>query len=126
MILKYKIVEVYPEQHSIVVRFYTDLITEDSLAVQKDEAGKVLRGRTDFNLDLPFPAPVGQELDLFISARAPISWLKTQESVLNPLADTSLSDIVAMIGVEKDALAAPAAPTAASTTTQIAVNTIVI
>lgn len=101
MILKYKIIEVHPEQHSIVVRFYTDLVTEDSLSIQKDESGKILRGRTDFNIDLPIPAPTGQELDLFISSRAPRAWLETQESVLDPLVDTTLQDMLNLIGVEK-------------------------
>jgi len=99
MNLKYKIIEVYPEQHSIVVRFYTDIITEEMMAVDVLD-GVIRRGRTDFNLDLPFPAPTGDALAEFIVSRAPKDWLATQEAVLNPVLDTSLSSIVGLVGQE--------------------------
>ena len=104
MNLKYKIVEVHPQQHSIVVRFYTDRITERMIAVQTDLAtNTVLRARTDYNIDLPVPAPVGTALDAFILSRAPREWLATQEAVLDPEVDTSLSALQSLVGVEKSA-----------------------
>ena len=104
MNLKYKIVEVHPQQHSIVVRFYTDRITERMLAVQTDSAtDTVLRARTDYSIDLPVPAPDGTALDALIISRAPREWLATQEAVLNPEVDTSLSALQSLVGVEKAA-----------------------
>lgn len=99
MNLKYKIIEVYPEQHSIVVRFYTDIITEGMLAVDVLD-GVIRRGRTDFNIDLPFPAPTGNALAELIISRAPSDWLATQEAVLNPVLDTSLSSVAGLVGQE--------------------------
>lgn len=99
MNLKYKIIEVYPEQHSIVVRFYTDVITESMLAVDVLD-GVIRRCRTDFNIDLPFPAPTGDALAELIVSKAPKEWLATQEAVLNPVLDTSLSSVANLVGQE--------------------------
>jgi len=99
--MKYKIVEVHPQQHSIVVRFYSDDVTEASLADQFGEFGEVLRGRTDFNIDLPFPAPKGEALKQLIIAASPAQWLQNQALILDPNIDTSLSDILPGVGVEQ-------------------------
>ena len=99
MNLKYKIIEIDEAQHSIVVRFYTDIVTETILATDILD-GIIRRCRTDYSFDLPVPAPTGAALNDFINARAPIDWLKTQEDILNPNVDTSLSAVAALIGVE--------------------------
>tara|TARA_R110000772_G_scaffold104020_1_gene205263 strand:+ start:115 stop:462 length:348 start_codon:yes stop_codon:yes gene_type:complete len=98
--IKYKIVEVNAEQHSIVVRFYSDVITEESLAVQWGDEGQILRGRTDYNIDLPIPAPSGDELQNIILSNAPSQWLKNQELILDPAVNTSLEDVKALVGIE--------------------------
>lgn len=100
MNLHYKIIEVAPQQHSIVVRFYTDHVTEEMLANQWAEDGSILRGRTDYNIDLPIPAPQGAELDAFLQAKARqvAPWLQTMEAVLDPAVDTSLSHIHPLVG----------------------------
>lgn len=99
MNLKYKIVEVNTNEHSIVVRFYTDIITEEMLAVDVLD-GIIRRGRTDYSIDLPFPAPTGDALAEFIVSRAPVGWFTTQEAVLNPILDTSLSSVAELVGQE--------------------------
>jgi len=109
MNLKYKIIEVYPEQHSIVVRFYTDVITEEMLATDVLN-GVIRRCRTDFNIDLPFPAPTGDALKELIVSKAPSNWLATQEAILNPVLDTSLSSVAGLVGQELT----PPAPTVQS------------
>lgn len=97
--IKYKILSTDTTQHSIVVRYYTDIITEAMLATDTLE-GVIRSCRTDYSIDLPVPAPTGLELSEFISARAPITWLQTQEDVLNSNIDTSLSAIIPLVGVE--------------------------
>lgn len=97
--IKYKIIETNVADHSIVVRFYTDIITEAMLAT--DVLDNVIRRcRTDYSFDLPIPAPTGTALHDFIVARAPTAWLHTQEDVLNPSIDTSLAAIIPLVGVE--------------------------
>jgi hypothetical protein len=103
MNLLFKIIEVHPQQHSIVVRFFTDKITEDMLATQRDVDGTILRCRTDYNIDLPIPSPTGDALDELIASKAPRSWLETMEAVQDPSVDTSLSDIASLVGVVKSA-----------------------
>jgi hypothetical protein len=108
MNLRYKIIEVNTKEHSIVVRFYTDVITEEMLAVDVVD-GVIRRGRTDYSIDLPFPAPTGNALAEFIVSRAPVGWFTTQEAVLNPVLDTSLSSVAELVGKE---LTPPAAAVA--------------
>lgn len=97
--IKYKIIETNVAEYSIVVRFYTDIITEAMLAT--DVLDNVIRRcRTDYSFDLPVPAPTGTALHDFIVARAPTAWLHTQEDVLNPNIDTSLAAIIPLVGIE--------------------------
>jgi len=99
--MRFKIIEVHPQQHSIVVRYYSDAVTEASLADQIGEDGTILRGRTDFNIDLPLPAPTGAALDQLIMDLAPAQWLANLELILDPNIDTSLSSVMAHVGVER-------------------------
>lgn len=116
--IKFKIVEVYPKEHSIVVRYYTDILSEFDLGGQVDAEGKlmlkedgsVLRCRTDIALDLPIPAPVGEELDKFILSRCNVDWFNKMEAVVDPNIDTSMTDLIALIGVEKQGEIAPFVP----------------
>lgn len=97
--IKYKIVEIDETQHSIVVRYYTDKITEEMLAVDILD-GVIRRCRTDYSLDLPVPAPTGTELHNFIALRAPKDWLFAQEDIINPDIDTSLTKLIPLLNVE--------------------------
>jgi hypothetical protein len=99
IMIKYKIVETNVANHSIVVRYYTDIVTEAMLSVDTLD-GVIRRCRTDYSFDLPIPAPTGAALHDFIVTRAPTAWLHTQEDVLNPNVDTSLSAIIPLVGVE--------------------------
>lgn len=101
MTLKYKIIEVYPSEHSIVVRYYSDVVTEKMLATQVDPvSGAILRGRTDFNINLPIPAPTGKALEDLILDRAPTEFLDLHEAIVNPSVDTSLSGLLPLVGKE--------------------------
>lgn len=123
MNLRYKIIEVNTNEHSIVVRFYTDIITEEMLAIDVVD-GVILRGRTDYSIDLPFPAPTGLELNKFISTRAPTAWLETQESLRGPNGTTALTTIAALVGREVEAIApAEAAPVYSASNFGVLVNT---
>jgi hypothetical protein len=106
MKLYYKIVEAWPEDHLIVVRYWTDIITEEFLA-QPDSTpmadGSPNRCRSDTTFTLPVPTPTGEELDKLISSGGPVEWLKLLESIHDPSIDTSLNDIKNMIGVVKEA-----------------------
>ena len=100
MNIHYKIVEVWPDDHLIVARYWTDIITENFLASndQRSEDGTPLRCRTDISLNVPIPAPSAEELDKFILFNAPLAFLKTLEDVKDPDVDTSMDHILALKG----------------------------
>ena len=102
MNIHYKIVEVWPDSHSIVARYWTDIVTEEMLASddQRNEHGRPIRCRSDVSITLPIPAPQGEDLDKLIVVNAPTTWLETIENVINPDIDTSLNHISNMLGTE--------------------------
>jgi hypothetical protein len=101
--MKYKIIEINEPDHSIVVRFYTDKISEAALAVQVDQQGNILRGRTDYSINLPVPAPQGDELDALIRSHAPGEWFARVESVADGAPGASLAFLASSVGVENGA-----------------------
>ena len=62
MNIKYKIIEVWPDEHQIVVRYTTDLITEESVVLARDADDNIVRCRTDVPITLPIPTPTGDAL----------------------------------------------------------------
>jgi len=100
MNIHYKSVEVWPDDHLIVVRYWTDIITEQFLASsdQQLEDGSPARCRSDVSLSIPIPAPDAEELDLLMFRNAPVHFLQTLENVQNPDVDTSMSSILALKG----------------------------
>lgn len=100
MNLHYKIVEVWPKDHLIVARFWTDILSEEYLASDSNRKydGTPVRCRSDVSITLPVPAPIGEELEEMIVRQAPVAWLKTLEDVIDPNIDTSMSHIEYMLG----------------------------
>lgn len=102
MNLHYKIVEVWPNDHLIVVRYWTDNLSEEFLASDSNrkEDGTPVRCRSDVAITLPVPAPTGKELEELIVRNAPLEWLKTLEKVQAPDIDTSMADILKLKGAQ--------------------------
>lgn len=110
MNIKYKIISVDPSEHTMVVRFYTDLLTEEKLAsirnsdgspAEVDENGNILRCRTDMNIAIwQVPAPTGEELHQYILEHAPVAWFELQEKIANPNIDTSMAELLSKVGQE--------------------------
>ena len=127
MEVKAKIVSVDQANHSVVVRYYTDILTEDKLAtsfkpekyqpdpenapddwltrtvIARSEDGAPLCCRTDRAVDVvEVPAPTGQALLDYITKRNPPNreWLELMEKVSDPAVDTSMSGVDEIVGVE--------------------------
>lgn len=102
MNLHYKIVEVWPSDHLIVARYWTDVLSEEFLASDSNrkEDGTPVRCRSDVSLTLPIPTPTGKELEELIIRQAPLDWLKTLEKVQAPDIDTSMADILKLKGAQ--------------------------
>lgn len=108
MIIKYKILQVYPENHSATVRFYSDHVSEEDLAsdlangrenILRMEDGSPRFCRTDCAVEFPIPMiPAGPELDQYILRWAPVLFIKRIKDIANTYIDTSNSHVP--VGVE--------------------------
>ena len=103
MNIHYKIIELWPDDHLIVTRYWTDVLTEEMLAsdTNRKENGTPVRCRTDVSVNLSVPPQKGEELDKLIIKNAPYGWLKMLESVVDPNTDTDTSHIEPLIEVKK-------------------------
>jgi len=103
MNIYYKIVEVWPQDHLIVVRYFTDTITENELASAPGTKpdGTPVRCRTDVSLSIPIPEPTEEELKKIILFNCPVEFFKTQEKLKDPEIDTSMSTYQAQLNVVK-------------------------
>jgi len=98
-----KIVEVWPEDHLIVARYWTDVITEEMLASDSNrkENGTPVRCRTDVSITLPVPTPSIEEIDAIIKRNVPLEWLKMLEAKKDPNINTEVDHINNLVNVEK-------------------------
>lgn len=110
MNIHYRIVKVDPAAHGIVIRYFTDNVTEIDLANSFNEDGSVklnadgypLSTRTDILMSIyDTPAPSQEELEKRIMLSAPVDWLKLQEDIANPNVDTKLKEIRNLTGETK-------------------------
>lgn len=101
MKIKYKIMETWPEEHLIVVRYYTDFLGESDLGgIDKD--GNYTRGRTDYSIQLPIPTPSEAEIIDLIKANAPKEWFEVKQKIADPEINTDLSGLVLNVESELD------------------------
>lgn len=106
MEIKFKVLSVNTEEHTITVRYFSDLVSEDSLATEfdlynqiiRDKNGYPTRCRTDINIAIrEYPCPSEEKLKKILSAYAPVDFFKSVENKLNPAIDTSMSSAFDMI-----------------------------
>jgi hypothetical protein len=110
MEIKFKIMEVLPEQHSMVVRYYSDVLTEDSLAISFNPDGSIARRpdgspqrcQTDYNFNIwqTNPALSQDDIKRIANDGAPYDWFKLKHDILDPNIDTSLSAVSSLISQE--------------------------
>lgn len=111
---KYRIIDVDPNQHSIIVRYYTDVLTEDSLAISFNSDGSIAkrsdgspqRCQTDYHINIwkTDTAPTAEEIQKIANDAAPYDWFKLKHDILDPSIDTSLSNASSLIGKEFSAV----------------------
>ena len=90
----YKIVDKFPDEHQILVRYYSDDLPESSLVSAWEADGITpAKYRTDYLITLPVPTPTGEDLEKIILLNCPVWWFKIKENVLDETKDTSLSSI---------------------------------
>lgn len=92
MKITYRIVDVFPDDHQIIVRYFTDKVSEESLGGIGPN-GQHQSGRTDYALQLPIPTPEGEALEEIIQRAAPVSFFEMKEKISDPDIDTKMSHI---------------------------------
>jgi hypothetical protein len=102
MNIHYKVIEVWPNDHQIVVRYTTDLVSEEDVVLERDENESIIRCRTDVPITLPIPAPTGEALEKLIMNNAPVDFLRTKESVIDPEIETG--DLSSLLNVSNTKL----------------------
>ena len=97
MQIKYKIIAVYPETRTIVVRYYTDTVSEEDLVLYKDPDGKIISCKTDVSISIPTPTPEGSNLEALLVKYFPASKFEVIEGtvIVDPM-----DSIVALKGIE--------------------------
>lgn len=104
--IKYKVVEVVPDEHSFIVRYFTDSITEDELASEFTQEGDIIRRsdgsptrcRSDYNINIfRTPTPSTEEILLMIKQNAPAEWFYMQEQIRDPDVDTSMDNVTPLL-----------------------------
>jgi hypothetical protein len=107
MQIKYKFLSTTPAENAVLVRFYTDELSEEDLCGHfvdgvpvRNEDGSITRCRSDFHITLPQPAPSGADLEQYILARAPTDWLETMGKFKTGNTDPVLAAINSSVGTE--------------------------
>ena len=103
MNIHYKIVEVYPEESQIVIRYWTDVLSELDLASDENryDDGTPVRCRSDVAVEVPNPEPEGEELEKFLMRNCPVDFLQKLENIRNPEIDTSIKTMQSLLNVKK-------------------------
>lgn len=113
MDIKYRIIEKNEDEHSIVVRYWTDIISELDLVTEYDANGNPIltsngwpvRCRTDSNLNLyDLPNPSEEELIDFIEKNAPADWLVMKHNIASGNVSYSLNSTNNIFGQERSFL----------------------
>lgn len=108
MKINYRVLSYNEKDHSMTVRYWTDILSEDDLSVLFDEYGKIVynangypvRTKTDVNITFyNNPSPSNEDILAQIERSAPSLWLYNIEQ--NKLSNTqySLSNVVSFVGV---------------------------
>ena len=119
--VKFRILKKIPQEHSVIVRYYSDLLSEDALAstfrldennntvIDRDESGFPKGCRTDYNIgvwniDMTHASANSTDFINYISAHAPFDWFELQHATMNTEIDTTMALVDTIIGSEFEAI----------------------
>jgi len=103
---KFRILQFNKEEHSVIVRYYTDILTEEMLCNSFDEKGRILYHengyplscRSDYNINIYDNLnPTEEEIIQLIKDSVPDKWLYLKECIINNKT-TNLSKFENIIG----------------------------
>lgn len=100
MIIKYKILDVQPDNRIMIVRYWTKDLSEEDLRGAPESAsdGSPIRCRSDVAINIPIPEPTEDELHEIILRNAPNMGLKTLEMIKKNDPNTALTIVHTLKG----------------------------
>jgi hypothetical protein len=111
MKINYRILSVDEKEGSVVVRYWTDELSERQLSIDSNEqADTPEHCRTDTNLNIWRPDATDSEISDAILRCAPVDWLGLKEKINDPQVDTSLAQVKSMVGISRSGEIVPPAP----------------
>lgn len=101
MNVHYRILKVDNLERGIIVRYFTDILTEDMLANSIDDAGSIMRTdegypircRTDWNYTIYDLNATEEDIQQIIRNGAPVDWFRMQEAILDSNINTDITAI---------------------------------
>lgn len=89
MNIKYRILSIDEKEHAFIVRYYTDILTEDYLTAFYEDDGSIKRGpdgtpsrcRSDYNLTIFNVNATAEDVENLIKQSAPVEWFAMLEHV---------------------------------------------
>lgn len=108
--IKFKIIEVHPDEHSIVVRYYSDTLSEDFLAtsinqdgtIDRYENGTPKRCRTDVHLNIWKTTPTVDDIKTQINHSVNYDWFELHDKIADENIDTTLEIAKPLLFKEHD------------------------
>lgn len=107
MKINYRILDYNEKEHSMIVRYFTDNITEVMLCSYTDangdpvltEGGWPVRCRSDYNMTFfDNKTPTTQDVQKLVERNAPALWLKLQEEIEDPVIEVSMEAVKPLVG----------------------------
>jgi hypothetical protein len=117
--IKYRVIDVDEKESRFVVRYYTDILTEEFLSGFKDDDGnpkcgpdgKPISCRTDVSLTLYNPDATHEEIEQQIMMNAPAEWMKVIERGLqNEGKTTGMQHLVNKVHKDHEFVYVPPTP----------------
>lgn len=108
MKINYRVLSVDESEHTAVVRYWTDILTEESLATEFTPSGDIRmnpngypeRCRTDYNLSFYNTTnPSTNDVITIIKSSAPTKWLYIKEQLNLSNSQYNLANISSMVNI---------------------------
>jgi hypothetical protein len=102
MQINYRVLSIDEKECSVVVRYWTDKLSERELSVNPDEQNDLPeRCRTDYNLNLWDLGMSEDELHNYLLSCAPVGWFKLKGQLKDKNGDTALSRVRLWVGINR-------------------------
>jgi len=111
MKINYRVLSVDETESTLIVRYWTDELSEKELSVDPEETSDTpAQCRTDYNLSISDHSLSEEALHDFILSCAPVGWFETKHKIKDPNVDTSLPAVKKLVGVDRSGVPGQNAP----------------